>query len=702
MRINSSIKCYWLKLGCSALLFNFFLTGKSDTGAVPVSGPIGVTANPSFTPNVPSSAAGDTFYHYLWSAPASGIAQNEINEPGVTPPQVGYSGVTLGAETSEETIQNNNDVVRGTFQADVYHMTYLCGPPNCWDEGWSYSLGAILNGDRTETTDSTCFGMCGGVNIPCSDATPWYPFSEEYRIPCNSLASTTYQATNLDGSLQWQIIFTYATNNCWFSQQAYIPCDNYAYQPWVTGQSAYFEVAVWMQQGIVPPSLASLGMYSYGNLNSAGALTPVGGGQTPSFHLFPAFVSFGDSGSSGSAQFQQPPAQPQTPMYAANGPIGSRISAGFNFALFVKEDGSAWSWGDNSYGQLGTPAVFGQTTNAVQVTGAPIVAQVSAGNSHALALARNGSVWAWGRDESGEVGLALNLNGVPYTPATVTNPIPVLTPKVQGGLTPLVGASSVAASFYGVDSYAVLTNGTVVAWGNNGYGQLGFGTLGGQSPVAMPIPNLTGVVSVAAGSLHALALTTNGTVYGWGDNSYGQLGNGSSGAKVAIPTLMTTLTNSFIVAIAAGNGTSFAIDSSGNVWACGLNGVGQLGIGSTNNTATATLVAGLGSTNAIIGIAAGYHHCLAIGFDGSYWSWGLNALGQLGDGTTKQSLVPEHLGFSGGLTSIGIAAGTDASFSVQSDLSLLSWGCSGFGKFGQLGRVISGIASPTQGQVNSF
>ena len=154
---------------------------------------------------------------------------------------------------------------------------------------------------------------------------------------------------------------------------------------------------------------------------------------------------------------------------------------------------------------------------------------------------------------------------------------------------------------------------------------------------------------VAGGPYHSLTLKNDGTVWAWGRNDFGELGNGTTTSRYT-PVQVKGLTN--VVAIAAGYDHSLALRSDGTVWAWGLNGNGQLGDGTTTNRTTPVQVKGL--TN-VVAIAAGVYHSLAIRSDGTVWTWGYNTYGQLGDGTTTNKTTPVQVK---GLTNVvAIAAG---------------------------------------------
>ena len=182
-------------------------------------------------------------------------------------------------------------------------------------------------------------------------------------------------------------------------------------------------------------------------------------------------------------------------------------------------------------------------------------------------------------------------------------------------------------------SLRLRSDGTVWAWGNNANGQLGDGsTTERHTPV--PASGLAGVVAIAAGQLHSLALKSDGTVWAWGYNYYGQLGDGSTTDRWG-PVPVSGLAG--VVAIAAGDWHSLALKSDGTVWAWGYNVAGELGDGSTTQRTAPVPVSGL---TGMVAIGGGLYHSLALKSDGTVWAWGWNYFGQLGDGTTTQRLTP--------------------------------------------------------------
>ena len=346
----------------------------------------------------------------------------------------------------------------------------------------------------------------------------------------------------------------------------------------------------------------------------------------------------------------------QSAAYVVTGQLtGSQIAAGVSFSLAVPADNSVWAWGYNGYGQLG----IGNTTqmSAPQtVTGMGPAAAMAGGTSHTLALALDGTVWAWGANNNGQLG-----DG---TTTQRTSPV-----QVSG----LAGVIAIAAG--NSHSLAIKSDGTVWAWGLNGDGQLGDGTTTQRTTPVM-VSSLSGTfVAVAGGAFHSLALRADGTVWSWGRNSNGQLGDGTTTTPRTTPVQVSSLSS--ISAIAAGAYHSLALKSDATLWAWGYNLNGQLGDGTTTQRTAPVAVGALSGTTAI---AAGDSFSAAIGPDSTVRSWGLNSDGQLGDGTTTQRTTP--VGTAGLSAVIALAAGGAHALAVTSDGSVWAWGNNANGEVG--------------------
>ncbi|WP_244237373.1 RCC1 domain-containing protein [Corallococcus llansteffanensis] len=341
------------------------------------------------------------------------------------------------------------------------------------------------------------------------------------------------------------------------------------------------------------------------------------------------------------------------------------LAAGTGHSLALRSDGTLWTWGSNSHGQLGTGNRHG-LANPTKISGPSGLVAVTAGDFHSLAVRYDGTLWAWGS----------NVNGQRGDGNTNSQTSPVQLP----GLNALVAASTGAY-------HALVQNadGTLSAWGDNTYGQLGTGTTSSCS-TPVQVPGVTSVGSVAAGGYHSLALLYDGTVRAWGNNYHGQLGNGTMNDS-AVPVQVSGLNG--VVAVAAGNEHSLAVRYDGTVWTWGRNYDGQLGQGTTTSSTAPVQVPGL---SGIVAVAAGERYSLALHYDGTLWAWGGNAQGQLGDGSTTQRTLPVQLM---GLSDIvAVDAGMSHTLAVRSDGTLWAWGLN---RVGELGIGTTGIrTAPVQ------
>jgi alpha-tubulin suppressor-like RCC1 family protein len=216
-------------------------------------------------------------------------------------------------------------------------------------------------------------------------------------------------------------------------------------------------------------------------------------------------------------------------------------------------------------------------------------------------------------------------------------------------------------------------NGSVWAWGLNSSGQIGDGTTTTRkSPVQLT--TLTGMEAVSSGTAYSLALKNDGTVWAWGLNTSGQLGDGTTTQQTS-PEQLTTLSG--MIAVSAGGSQSLALKNDGTVWAWGLNANGQLGDGTTTQQ---TSPEQLTTLSGMVAISAGTSHSLALKSDGTVWAWGKNNNGQLGDGTTTQRTSPVKLTGIGNI--VAISAGASHSLALDADGNVWAWGDNNFGDVG--------------------
>ncbi len=239
------------------------------------------------------------------------------------------------------------------------------------------------------------------------------------------------------------------------------------------------------------------------------------------------------------------------------------------------------------------------------------------------------------------------------------------------------------------------TSTAVLAWGDNSTGELGNGSVGGTSdvPAAVLLPSGVTPTAIAAGggggggdtepSQNATyALGSDGTVYAWGDNSNGALGNGSTVANSGTPVVVSLPTGVTASAIGAAQGTGYAIGSDRKLYAWGDNNLGKLGDGSTATDSFTPVVVSLPSGVTPTAVAGGYQSAYALGSDGRVYAWGDNFYGELGNGSTTNSTTPVPVSLPVGVTATAIAGGGGTGFSIGSDGNLYGWGYNANGGLG--------------------
>lgn len=358
-------------------------------------------------------------------------------------------------------------------------------------------------------------------------------------------------------------------------------------------------------------------------------------------------------------------------LFVSVNPMRGSISAGLYHSLALMTDGTVLSWGDDAKGQLGDDTNFAYKTSPVNVSGLTNVVAVAAGYEHSLALLENGTVYAWGYDNEGQLG-----NGAPL----VNQALKVQT-QISGGV--------IAIAANGNYSLALTSGGQIISWGSDDFGQLGNGGANTDNPST---GSVTGAqnnnVAIVAGFKHALALQADGTVLTWGDNNAGQLGVGAATAQQTAPVQITSLQN--IVALSAGYEHSLALKSDGTLLSWGRDSEGQLG-DSTALAQQSTPVAVQGSSE-IIGIASGIYHNVALKSDGTLLAWGDNGQKQLGNGSILAQPIPVSIGSAAGI--VAVSAGSYHSVALKTDGTLLSWGWNAAGQLG-LGGSLPGTDQGT-------
>jgi len=343
------------------------------------------------------------------------------------------------------------------------------------------------------------------------------------------------------------------------------------------------------------------------------------------------------------------------------------VAAGRFFSLALKLDGTVLTWGTSTRDD---------GTSVTQLTPVPIeglepgptakVFAIAAGASHALALKTDGTVWAWGKNQNGQLGI---------DPPIANSSKPVQVKGLPDGQVQAIAAS-------GTVSAALTTDGRVFTWGYNAFGQLGIGNNDPQpSPGPVEVKSLgTDVRAIVIGA-YSVALKLDGSVFTWGTNSFGSLGNNGTPNDEVFKPVRVIDPGSGIFAIAGGASGShvLALKDNGTVLAWGANSAGQLGDDSTINRFGRTLVPGLAD---VVAVAVGGSHSLARKSDGTILAWGSNGSGQLGDGTIQASQHFVDVSVPPGPPITAVSACASHALALRSDGSVLTWGSNGSGQLG--------------------
>ncbi len=381
---------------------------------------------------------------------------------------------------------------------------------------------------------------------------------------------------------------------------------------------------------------------------------------------------------------------------------------------------SLTSWTDTAITNNDGSTVTQRFYRVQRLLGSPI----AAGGLHSVVARQDGTLWAWGNND-GCLGDGLNSRiyvGDQNDAVEVYLPYPSdVADAATCGIQNVTNVVVVAA---GGDDYTVVVDATGTVWtvGENTEGQLGTGLGTSESgtfidtnfySTPLPVVGLSNIVNVAAGFQHTLALRSDGTVWAWGNDVFdnGYNASGALGAGYAVPLGCTNLpipvmipTRTNIVAIAAGNGFSLALDTSGNVWGWGDNEDGQIGgavTGGGAGTNVPTVVQGISN---VIAIAAGdgnwydylygngEGHSVALTADKTVWTWGNNESGQLGRSVGNIASTPGRVP---GLSNIvAIAAGYAFSLAVSSNGEVYAWGDNNFGELGTNSVYLTSSTNP--------
>ncbi len=456
--------------------------------------------------------------------------------------------------------------------------------------------------------------------------------------------------------------------------------------------------------GSAGPGQISATPVNVGGLGSVNvAAVAVGGAHTCALMGDTAVKCWGSNGygqlGNGSGGFGQ---QSATPVNVSSLGLGTvAIVAGDNHTCALANSGTVKCWGRNDAGQVGNGTNTDSKTPVSVVTsvGGPALNNVivlTAGSSHTCAsTSGTAGVKCWGDNSTGQLGnMSLTSSNVP---------VDVLASPLAGALkasAAQTGSSllSIVAVVAGGGHTCVLGSvAGVICWGSNLYGQLGDAQSGNFSAVPVGVFGLSsGILQMSVGVWHACAVTTDNHVRCWGSDQYGQLGNGFvSGVNPMPLTVIDNATGQAladIIQVAAGGDHTCALTKTGGVKCWGGNYAGQLGDGTTTQRTKAVDVVGLQS--GVVQVSAGDNHTCAVMATGGIKCWGANYGGQLGNGTTTDSLVPVDVTLPPGKTAVAVSAGNAFTCALLNDGSVVCWGNNGVSGQSSTPVAVTGLGGP--------
>ena len=328
---------------------------------------------------------------------------------------------------------------------------------------------------------------------------------------------------------------------------------------------------------------------------------------------------------------------------SAGGTTWKQVSGGTQYTAAIKTDGTLWTWGRNSYGQLGDNTTTNRSTPVTTFAGGTDWKQVSCGNQHIAAIKTDGSLWTWGRSVDGRIG---------------TNDI---TPNRLTPVTTFAGGTNWKQVSCSISHTAALkTDGSLWSWGFGNEGQLGNNVFASRSTPVTTFSGGTNWKQVSAGSGFTASVKTDGTLWVWGLQNEGRLGTNNS-TTINVPVTTFAGGNNW-KSVSAGSGGTTAIKTDGSLWTWGYNNNGQLGI--NNLISKSTPVTTFAGGNNWKSVTTGLFHVGAIKTDGSLWLWGSGGQGVLGtnDEITRSTPVTT---FAGGNNWKQVAFGGDHTVAIQ-------------------------------------
>ena len=303
----------------------------------------------------------------------------------------------------------------------------------------------------------------------------------------------------------------------------------------------------------------------------------------------------------------------------AGGTNWKQVSGGADHTAAVKTDGTLWTWGANAFGRLGDNTIASRLSPVTTVGGGTDWKQVSGGADHTAAVKTDGTLWTWGSNGTGMLG--------DNTTSSRSSPV-----TTAGGGT---NWKQVSGGYY--HTAAVKTDGTLWTWGANAFCQLGDYTTSNRSSPVTTAGAGTDWKQVSAGGYHTAAVKTDGTLWTWGYNLYSQLGDNTMTNRLSPVKTVGGGTN--WKQVACGYRHTAAVKTDGTLWVWGYNNFGQLGDNTTSTRSSPVTTVGAGTNWKQVSAAGGYHTA-AVKTDGTLWTWGRNNFGQLADNTTSNRSSP--------------------------------------------------------------
>ncbi|WP_424359021.1 RCC1 domain-containing protein [Methanocella sp. MCL-LM] len=369
----------------------------------------------------------------------------------------------------------------------------------------------------------------------------------------------------------------------------------------------------------------------------------------------------------------------------------STFSPSFTHTLAIASDGTVWAWGDNSRGELGNGETsMGYISHPVQVKGLTNAVSVAAGSYFSLAVKDDGTVWAWGDNSRGQLGLGSADTASRSSPAQISG---------------FTGVKEVKSAFS--NAMALKTDGTVWSWGPNAHGEAGDG-----KPIDIPagspgydtqnrpypcqVTGLDHIISIAIAGDH-LALKSDGTIWGWGTTNP-QLGEWWDQHKdteyTSTPVLVAHVDDAIKVAGYGGSFNALVLKKDGTVWSWGENKFDALGLGKDDEayyTLTPTAVQGLPR---IIDIASG-PYSVVLADDGTLWAWGWNQFYASGISTPGNICSPVQVSGISGVSHLFVSGYSN--YAIDNSMSVWAWGLNNNGQLGDIATSDrTSVSAPTK------